>query len=52
MVRLMEWINIRDKWPDDEKEILVCTISKKGVRNVDKRGTRWETESYTEGRRK
>lgn len=32
----MEWINILDKWPDDENEILVCTISKKGVRNIDK----------------
>lgn len=32
----MEWINIRDKWPDDENEILVCTISKKGARNIDK----------------
>lgn len=36
VVMKMEWINIRDKWPDDENEILVCTISKKGVRNVDK----------------
>ena len=36
VVMNMEWINIRDKWPDDENEILVCTISKKGVRNVDK----------------
>ena len=29
VVMNMEWINIRDKWPDDENEILVCTISKK-----------------------
>lgn len=37
----MDWINIREKWPDDENEILVCTISKKGVRNVDKGYAVW-----------
>lgn len=30
------WISVRDALPDDQEEVLVCTQSKNGVRNIDK----------------
>lgn len=30
------WISVRDELPPDEEEVLVCTMAKNGVRNIDK----------------
>lgn len=31
-----KWIKWEDKLPPDQKEVLVCTVSQKGIRNIDK----------------
>ena len=30
------WISVREKVPEDQEEVLVCTRSKNGCRNIDK----------------
>lgn len=30
------WISVKDELPPDQEEVLVCTLSKNGVRNIDK----------------
>ena len=30
------WISVEDRLPDDQEEVLVCTRSKNGYRNIDK----------------
>lgn len=30
------WTSVRDGLPTEEKDILVCTLSKNGSRNIDK----------------
>lgn len=35
-VSVPQWISIKDRLPEDQKEVLVCTRSKTGVRNIDK----------------
>lgn len=35
-MKSFEWISIHDKLPEDQEEVLVCTRSKNGVRNIDK----------------
>lgn len=32
----MEWISVRDRIPPDQEEVLVCTLAKNGVQNIDK----------------
>ena len=32
----MKWISVRDRVPKDGEEVLVCTRSQNGVRNIDK----------------
>ena len=32
----MKWISVRKSVPADQEEVLVCTRSKKGLRNIDK----------------
>ena len=32
----MEWISVKDRLPPDQEEVLVCTLAKNGVRNIDK----------------
>jgi hypothetical protein len=34
--KLMNWISVRDRLPEDQVEVLVATRSKNGVRNIDK----------------
>lgn len=31
-----QWISVRDRIPPDQEEVLVCTLAKNGVRNIDK----------------
>lgn len=31
-----EWHDARSEMPEDQEEVLVCTMSKNGVRNIDK----------------
>jgi hypothetical protein len=31
-----KWIKCEDKLPPDQDEVLVCTVSQKGIRNIDK----------------
>ena len=33
---MTEWRNARTETPDDQVEVLVCTRSKNGTRNIDK----------------
>lgn len=35
-VSVPQWISIKDRLPEDQEEVLVCTRSKNGVRNIDK----------------
>ena len=35
-VTVQEWILVEDELPEDQEEVLVCTRSKKGIRNIDK----------------
>ena len=30
------WISVRDRIPPDQDEVLVCTLAKNGVQNIDK----------------
>ena len=32
----MEWISVEERMPNEGKEVLVCTKSKNGSRNIDK----------------
>ena len=31
-----QWISVKDRIPPDQEEVLVCTLSKNGVQNIDK----------------
>ena len=31
-----QWISVRDRIPPDQEEVLVCTLAKNGVQNIDK----------------
>lgn len=33
---MSKWISVRDRVPEDQDEVLVCTRSKNGARNIDK----------------
>ena len=35
-VTVQEWISVDDGLPEDQEEVLVCTRSKNGIRNIDK----------------
>ena len=35
-VTVQEWISVDDELPADKEEVLVCTRSKDGLRNIDK----------------
>ena len=35
-VTVLEWISVDDRLPVDQEEVLVCTRSKNGIRNIDK----------------
>ena len=35
-VTVQEWISVEDELPEDQEEVLVCTCSKNGIRNIDK----------------
>lgn len=35
-VTVQEWISVNDRLPEDQEEVLVCTCSKKEIRNIDK----------------
>ena len=35
-VTVQEWISVDDELPEDPEEVLVCTRSKNGIRNIDK----------------
>ena len=35
-VRHGQWISVKDRLPEDQEEVLVCTCSKNGIRNIDK----------------
>ena len=35
-VTVQEWISVDDELPEDQEEVLVCTRSKNGIRNIDK----------------
>ena len=35
-VTVQEWISVEDELPEDQEEVLVCTRSKNGIRNIDK----------------
>lgn len=35
-VQEVKWISVDDRLPKDEQEVLVCTKSKNGMRNIDK----------------
>lgn len=32
----IRWISVKDRIPNDQEEVLVCTLSKNGCRNIDK----------------
>ena len=34
--QIVDWISVRDRLPEDQEEVLVCTLSKNGMRNIDK----------------
>ena len=34
-VTVQEWISVEDELPEDQEEVLVCTRSKNGIRNID-----------------
>lgn len=43
-VAVPEWVSVKERMPEPDKEVLVCTQSKNGSRNVDKGyvlGGRW-----------
>lgn len=31
-----KWISVKDELPPDQEEVLVCTLAKNGVQNIDK----------------
>lgn len=33
---MSKWINARKQLPNDQEEVLVCTRSKNGMKNIDK----------------
>ena len=35
-VTVQEWVSVEDELPEDQEEVLVCTRSKNGIRNIDK----------------
>ena len=35
-VTVQEWVSVDDRLPEDQEEVLVCTHSKNGIRNIDK----------------
>ena len=35
-VTVQEWNSVKDRLPEDQEEVLVCTRSKNGIRNIDK----------------
>ena len=35
-VTVQEWNSVDDELPEDQEEVLVCTRSKNGIRNIDK----------------
>lgn len=35
-VTVQEWNSVEDRLPEDQEEVLVCTRSKNGIRNIDK----------------